>query len=125
MDLQLKAIQGEKTYRVYYLSAADDAANAKFLFQRPYVNADASSLKDMGIQYLVMNYSEYSELKHRLKSAMASQLVLEASFSPFVDPEKKRPGDPYESTAAPHRVGELFSRDRLGPYLEVYRIKNA
>ena len=124
LDLSLLALQGKPTYNVYFLSLGKArGVSPSFLFLEPRVQADPGALEEIGADYLILNYSERTPEALELKKSMSARLELAAHFSPYWDPSKKEPTDPYASTAAPHLPGELFSRKCLGPYLEVYKIK--
>jgi len=123
LDLTLKAREGKQTYRVYTLSDRPDET-PRFLFLRPLAAADPDALSAIGAEYLILNYSDIHTGFHDLKRTMKNRLTLLASFSPYRDPAAKEAVDPHASTAAPHLKKDLFSRQRLGPYLEVYRIRS-
>lgn len=123
LDLQIIADRGKPTYEVYALSENADEKTPSFLFLKPFLRPDLAELKKHHVQYLVINYSDVNEEFHRFKEAISDHVELEAVFSPFKDPAKRRVADPEASTAAPHLFSDLWSRSRLGPYLEVYRLK--
>src|SRR5262249_14247431 len=101
----------------------------QFLSEKPYVKMDMPHLKEIGAKYLIVNYSTQVEPQKREEEKFLSEnrdnLRLLSSFSPFFKKDLQEPKDPYSLTAAPDSVEDLFSRKSLGPYLEVYRIKNA
>jgi hypothetical protein len=121
LDLMKKAVEGEKTYRVYLLST-QQKTKPSFLFQGPFIEADLEKLRGAGIECLVVNYADFDAELHALVNSWQNHLTLAAVFSPYKTPEQKRSKDRYDLTAAPHLPSELFSRNRLGPYLEVYKI---
>ena len=123
LDLQQKAIEKKKTYRVFVLFEGDKEDPRSFMFLRPFVRASREEFESKGIRYLVLNYSEIHPGYHALKSVPGWEL--KTSFSPFWDPSKKEVSDKDASTAAPHLLPDLLSRRRLGPYLEVYEWKQA
>lgn len=124
LDLMLQAIQGKKTYTIYTLTAAGKEAEERaFLFSRPFVRPHWDEFAKIKADYLILNYAEVAPEAQALKEAMADRLALVAKFSPYRDPSQKLSKDPYASTAAPQFSQELFSRSRLGPYLEVYKVK--
>ena len=47
---------------------------------------------------------------------------LVAVFSPYRSPQKIFDEDKWENVAMPFEEKELFSRVRMGPYLEVYQL---
>jgi len=50
-------------------------------------------------------------------------LKLVAVFSPYWDSAKENSQDLQATTAAPLKAKELFTRDHLGPHLEIYELK--
>ncbi len=125
LDLMLQALEGEKTYDVYQMAFTDEQKSGAFLFLRPYVDADWGALKKIGAQYLIVNYADPEPGSKNLINAISDKLELARSFSPYLDPVKKTSKDRNASTAAEHLAPELFSRRFSGPYLEIYRIKEA
>lgn len=123
LNLMEKALSGKKTYKVYTLSNVDDSDPTLFLFERPFVKTTWKDIRRIGAQYFVFNYSEFNPEKTHFLETAGSNLELAASFSPYWDPFNKQWADKHASTAAPHLRSDLFSRRRLGPALEVYRVK--
>ena len=124
LELQRKAIGDKKTYDVYVLSKNAGENAETFMFLKPFVQASQSGLQEKRIRYLVLNYSEVHEEYHALKDAVG-EWELKIFFSPYRDSSKKIAEDKNASTAAPHLLNDLLSRQRLGPYLEVYELKHA
>ena len=137
LDFVLKSLEGKKTYNVYLLSTAEQQAGSSFLFSKPFVNTDRDALKRINAQYLVVNHADetdrppndplFDQNKYRIKEfvrAISNQLEPMQIFDPYRVQPKKRSIDPWDQTAAPHLAAEVFSRRSLGPYLEVYRVKN-
>lgn len=128
LDLVLQAQGQEKAYRTYALLAPPETDERVFLFDRPYVKIDWAELRKIRAEYVIINHSRILHWHKYIKEFLetnAEKLVLQKVFSPYREPAKKVTEDPVASTAAPHRVSELFSRTRLGPYLEVYKVKRA
>jgi hypothetical protein len=132
LKLMLRALEGKKTYKVFLLSTPAQQAGSRFLFSRPFVNTEWEDLKRAGARYLVVNHGDISEKpgdpKDRLDRfirSISDKLELARTFSPYQDASRKGSLDRQASTGAPHLAKELFSRRTLGPYLEVYRIKDA
>ncbi len=121
LDLSLKVVEGKPTYNVYVIRSTDDVSDA-YLFYRPTVAPDAESVLETGAEYLLLNYAEIDARKHALKETLPG-LELVESVSPYWDVSKRKVEDRFAATAAPHQWLDLFSRKRLGPYLELYRIK--
>lgn len=122
LDIEQQTLEGRKTYNVYTLKTSK-AFDPQFMGMRPFVEADWNEIRKIGAQYLVLDQGYPSEAVKRFKEMNGNAMEKVASFSPYVDPEKRISVDPYDSTAASHMSEEIFSRVRLGPYLEVYKIK--
>ena len=122
LDLLLEASKGKKTYTVHTLTWPGAQKNP-FLLSGPFIEARWEELKKINADYLVINYGEPNSTSRPFKDLIQDRLELAAAFSPYRDASKKLTQDKHGSTAAPHYWKELFSRERLGPYLEVYRVK--
>lgn len=120
LELLLKSETLKKSYEIHTLKPAGEEDGPDFLFARPFVRADWPSLEKIGTQYLIFNYAQAPAALHEFKDSIAGRLKLLTVFSPYHDPAKKKMTDEFGSTAAPHALEELFSRRRLGPYLEIY-----
>lgn len=137
LDYMLKSLESKKTYNTYLLATDEQQKGSAFLFSKPFVNANWDDFKKIGAKYLVINHADETEKpgdsltfdynKHKLRSFIRSipkRLELVQVFSPYKDDLKKWSVDRWDMTAAPHLPAEILSRKSLGPYLEVYRIKN-
>jgi len=123
LDLLLQSIGARKTYNVYLLTS-DQQRTTPFLFLRPYADETLEGLKKINAKYLVVNYADPDAGTQRFIGSIKDRLELIQSFSPYWSRIKKRSVDRWDLTAAPHLPGEIFSRKSLGPYLEVYRVKD-
>jgi hypothetical protein len=126
LDFMLQGLEGKKTYNVYQL-ADDEQQPAAFLFSKPFVNAEWDDLERIGTKYIIINHAAADQERkmQRFKQSISDRLELLQWFSPYRSSIKSLSVDSHDSTAAPHLPVEIFSRRRLGPYLEVYRIKDA
>ena len=120
----LQSLEGQKTYNVYQLASAEQRAGSSFLFSRPFVDVNWSELKKSGAKYVVVNYADPNPKTHEFILSISDRLELAQSFTPYWKDSKKISVDRHDSTAAPHLAQEIFSRKSLGPYLEVYRVKD-
>lgn len=121
LELMSAASDPDAAYRVYTLSEAPRGAEVP-LVMLPVAAPDAAELDRLGVKYVVFNHSERNPVFHALKEKFGKRLRLEAAFSPYKDEAQRRPFDRYESTAVPLDWRDVFSRRKLGPYLEVYRL---
>lgn len=117
------AIKGAQTYETYLLALPEEEANRSFLFQRPMVSLSADELRRIGTGYVIVNYADPDETKHRFVDSISGELELVRSFSPYRDQGQRTAADRQSTTAAPHLKSDLFGRKSLGPYLEIYRVK--
>jgi hypothetical protein len=116
----LKQIAREKrTYAVYFLNEGEIQANS-FFSSSPGVEADLAALKKAGIRYFVRyRYPGESDF---FKVRLQKNAKLLQTFSPYKDSHKKYTEDEWANVALPFRSRELFSRNRPGPYLEIYEL---
>lgn len=123
LDLELRALEGKKSYEIHMLRPEGVALKPQFLFAGPFLETTPAALEQAGIRYLVLNDSDSPREAKALREALGDRVERLAVFSPYRDKQKIKNDDLFASTAAPHLAPELYSRKRLGPYLEVYRIK--
>ena len=124
LDMMQKANEGKPAYRVYALSTLKEGKDLP-LFMLPILPPVAGRILEEKTEYLIFNYAEYREDFHVLKNAAGLAMERVASFSPYRSNAQQYSLDSSESTAAPHGLKELFSRKSLGPYLEIYRVKQS
>ena len=121
----LETVRQKKTYEVYMLSSGPASQKNTFISQGPFVGLDENELKEIGAKYFIVSYSDSSHNKTMSNFFKEHPGLLErmVSFNPHWDKNKKAARDLYSSTAAPDSLLDLFGRKRLGPTLEVYRIR--
>jgi len=122
LEMIIQAHQETKTYTRYSLH--DETANEIKVYMNyaPWVAADWSMLREIGAEYLIVNYTEKVALFHHLLKTASPPLTLVATFNPYKELGKSQSDDRYDATSVPHSLKELYTRRRLGPYLEVYKI---
>lgn len=108
----------EDRYELYFLGREERG----FLFASPKVPYDVEACKARGIAYVIVakispgfNPDFYEELQN------SSELV--ARFTPYRDPSRKWPIDNQPLTGAPFLWDDLFSRERNGQTIEIYRLR--
>jgi len=121
LDLQIKALEGEVAYEVYYLSEGDETAG-QFLSIWPVIGPTLGELKKYRIEYAVFNNMTKSEEISRLRLEIAKRYKPAAVFSPYKEDSFRRPYDEVETTCLPIKTKELFSRTRPGPSIIIYRL---
>lgn len=109
------------SYRVYTLRSAEAGYAPVFLSQRPWLEPDLKTLRKAGVDAVIFNGSDTTPSTERLRLELA-KIQPPVIFSPFSDSRRRSSSDTVESTAAPLKRSALRERDRLGPYLEVYRL---
>ena len=127
LDLMKQIAKNGTTYNLFTFSEAKDDADAGFLFQKPLLPINEAALKNINAQYLIIGYSSNEVKAWDLKDQLlaAGKLELVASFSPYRTSDKKKEQvDKFSCTAAPDDLVELFRRQRLGPYLEIFQVKS-
>jgi len=122
LGLQIRALQGEKTYNVYYINS-DNGEFGQFLSLWPPIKNDLGTLKQNGVEYVVINNMAVSEDIRRFQKDVAAGYDPIARFSPYKDEIFRRSYDEVDNTCIPIAGKELFSRGRFGPYLMIYKIK--
>lgn len=122
LQILAKVSEKKKSFTLYSLLLQEDQEKYAFLFQKPFIAMDRKVMQKSGVRYLVVNYSQYEEAYQKFRDQEKEHLKLVVSFSPYLDKSQKIMKDAYSSTAAPESLRELFSRKRLGPYLEVYEL---
>lgn len=123
LDLEREAEEQGPAYSVYVLKPEGrEEQTPKFLFDGPYAAATPNALKALGVQYLILNFTDFEPRTHALLETMPA-LEKVAYFGPYWRPSRKRPFDPHGSTGVPHLSDEIFARRRLGPALKVYKVR--
>ena len=114
----------DKEYNIYYIKTKP--GKDRFLGSYPEIYLDIQKIRDLGIKYIVLNkllLKEKKDLPFLLD--VENNTVLVKDFSPY----KKgiyRIG-PLEQTIVPagaFSLEELQDRERLGPVIRVYRLKD-
>ena len=127
LDLMKQIAKNKATYNLFTFSETRDDGDAGFLFQKPLVRINQAAFKNINAQYLIVAYSSNEVKVWGLKEELLAngKLELVASFSPYRTSDKKKEQvDKFSCTAAPDDLAELFRRQRLGPYLEIFQVKS-
>lgn len=115
----LRAQEGSKTYSVHYLTE-HMSSDAPFMTWSPMIEPDVGALRREGARYFI-RYRQSGESAFFEKELLPKARLM-AVFSPYNDPAKKFTQDEWANTGLPYRSRELFSRNRPGPYLEIYEL---
>jgi len=108
-------------YELYFLKRIDNAPG--FLFSKPEVPYDLAALKNLGIQYVVVGQSSRQE--NLFGQALKEHGDLVVRFTPYRDSSIQASLDPNPLTGAPFLWKDLLERQRNGPIIFIYRIKNS
>ncbi|MBI3315810.1 MAG: glycosyltransferase family 39 protein [Candidatus Omnitrophica bacterium] len=114
-----KARLDSRAYTLYYLEERN-SVEKPFLTWTPTLAPKADVLSKAGIRYWV-HYREGPE-KVSPSQVLGSQAVRVRVFSPYQKPQKIYSEDGWANVALPFLSSELRSRERPGPYLEIYEI---
>ena len=121
LQLLLKVAElSAKNYRIFYFDPAG-SAKVPFMSWSPVVSPDTEALHAAGVQYFI-RYRYPGETLF-FKNHLQSHAKLIALFSPYRTQSKVFTEDTLAQVALPFKARELFSRLRLGPFLEVYKVE--
>jgi hypothetical protein len=109
-----------KSYTLYYLEERN-SAEKPFLTWTPTLRPASEEVLDKKIRFWV-HYRE-SAARPSPPSWLGPRASLVKAFSPYKNPAKIYSEDPWANAALPFLSRELQSRDRPGPFLEIYEIK--
>ena len=115
-------IYPQKTYNVYYLWRKQDN-KPSFLSAYPTVENNLSALKRSSIEYVVIHKDICGKKDLLPIYELKKQAKLIAKFSPHLNRHKLCSNEKVVETALPFVSGELFSRERPGYPLYIYKLK--
>lgn len=119
IEMIMKVSGSHPTYRVYYVDPNLSIKNP-FLSWSPLVSSDWESLKKIQAEYYIRY--RYPGESETFKDRIEAHAQLVQIISPYKDPKKNWTSDRWAHVALPYENDELFSRDRPGPYLEIYKL---
>jgi len=124
LSLQLRAAgsRKEKSFPLFFLSETPDT-EGQFLDTIPSLPFDAGELEAGMVEYVVVNSQTSSPVKKRFLVELDKRAALIAEFSPYIDGKYRQTGDYIASTGMPLMDEEIFSRNRPGPALRIYKIR--
>jgi len=120
-DFQVAASSQKKSYETYFLAAKVEE-HPNFASARPALAATTEALEKAGVRYVVFNTQDANPDVSALRDWAAKNADLAAIFTPYRN-SRIRTYDPMALTAGPILLSELFSRERMGPYLEIYELR--
>jgi hypothetical protein len=120
LELMLMASnKNYKGYKLYFLCPHPETAG-KFLSMMPALPFNVARLKEVDIDYVVINYIVYN---NNFNEQLKKKAILINSFSPYKDSAIRIDKDKVETTCIPIKTEELFARKYMGPALEIYSLK--
>ncbi len=122
LDMQIEIAGQAPAYEIHFISEHLESGNDPFLFNNPQISPSLKTLKDQRIDYLIVN--SFSPNKHiqRMLQDYPDQLIRIQSFSSFRNGSHSQLVDLNSTTAAPHLNKDLWSLERLGPCIQIYKI---
>jgi 4-amino-4-deoxy-L-arabinose transferase-like glycosyltransferase len=122
LDLQLKALEDDKTFETYYLVQGGEQSG-QFLNFWPVITNNLNELREKGIEYVIFNNMTSAQSMRKFHEEIARKFALIAVFNPYYKSGFRFSYDDFETTCMPVAGKELFSRESFGPYIEIYKIK--
>jgi len=122
LSLLLKAVEDKKTYKVYFLTYKG-IRSVHFTSMLPMIPYDLAYLRDNGIDYVVIDYNNFSKEKSDFLEKLKEDADIVKFFSPYYDNEVRALYDGIDKTCIPVGSKELFSRRAPGPALVIYKIR--
>ncbi len=119
INWMIRAGLGKPGYRVFYVDA-NLLDKVPFLNWSPVLKADQESLERIHAEYYVRYRFEGDDPMFQKEIAPHAELV--QTVSPYRDKAKRWSLDHWAYVALPYEDPELFSRNRPGPYLEIYKL---
>lgn len=122
LESMMRMAQSESgpRYELYFLARKENTH--KFLFSRPTVPYDLASLKEKGIEYVLVA-KIHPDFESKFYEDLKRKGTFLARFSPYKDKSRQWPIDQLPLTGGPFLWSELASRERNGHILEIYRLK--
>lgn len=109
-------------YILYYFSSSPEKEN-DFLFSGPFMTYDLSAMQDRAVRYAVLAGDNELAMHPEFARELRQQGRRIAVFSPYRKEERSKMYDSFALTGLPFTWRELANRDRPGPVLEVYELR--
>lgn len=122
IELAAKIAQSKKpSYYLYYLKDMP-SSEAKFLFEAPQVEFSMQKLKEMHVQYVVLHVDAQDSVRKDFYNSLIENATLVREISPYKNKEKQFSDDIIVQTGGPFLGKELFSRERNGYIIKIFRL---
>ena len=112
----------DKGYSLYFLFDKPEL-EGRFLGAVPAIPYSIRTLRNKGIEYVVINGQLESVEKGEFIRKLDSRGRVVIDFSPYTENGYRETSDPTATTCIPATNKEIFSRKRQGPALRLFRIK--
>lgn len=121
IELMIQYAQKDLTPR-YHLFFMKPNLDGGFLFSKPAVPYNVESLRNHGIQYVILCQSE-KENQTQFREDLEDQSELLEVFSPYKNPLQERTIDDQPLTGGPFLWKDLIARRANGLVIKIYRLK--
>lgn len=124
--INLEIIASKDKKPKYYLFYLKDKSlvNTGFLFERPQLSFSVPELKQNGIEYIVFHIDTKDTIRKDFYGTLLKNAVLIKEFNPYKDTAKQYADDKVIQTGGPFLGRELFSRERNGYIIKIFKLKN-
>ena len=122
LQLALQARKSAPAYNIYFLTEEPEM-QGQFLATVPALPFGYEYLKDEGIEYIIINYANRLSDAPDFYDTLKDEAILIKDFSPYHDNEIRFSYDRIATTCLPVLSEEIYSRNRSGPAIEIYRLK--
>ena len=125
LRLALKVADTKRpSYRLFYLKD-DYHKNTGFLFEKPNIGFTIPELRKNKIEYVIVHIGAKSAMRDDFYRKILDNAVLIKEFSPYKNKNKQFAEDVIMQTGGPFFGPELFSRERNGYIIKVFKLKEA
>lgn len=123
LEFLIKRTEANSSFDLHFLTSEPD--RHRFLFAKPVIPYDYKILEKQGVEYVLI--AEYPGLPAH--SGFLKDLKINAekikSWSPFKSSGQISPLDTRPLTAGPFTLSDIFSRERNGYHLTLYRVRQS
>jgi len=123
IDLAIGLAEEKKPYYFLFYLQDRPILNAKFMFESPQIGFSLSEIKNKGIGFVVLHTDAENAVRRGFLNTLENNATLVKEFSPYRDKGKKYSEDIIVQTGGPFLGRELFSRERNGYLIKIFKIK--
>jgi hypothetical protein len=122
INLAMKlAEENRPAYNIFYLKDTS-SMNTGPLFERPQLGFSVQELKKNGIEYVVLHVDSLERMKNDLYQELLKEAIIVKEFSPYKNKDKQFSDDVIMQTGGPFLGRELFSRERNGYIIKIFKL---